>query len=772
MSIFDFAWLIPLLPLLAFVVISLFAHQSRTLSQQLAMYGIVISSVLAQMMFWAAATAAGELPAQSAPIVWFTLGEQPLPLGLYIDPVSAVMLFALSLICLMVFVYAVGAMQDDPRCSRFFAVLSLLAASALGLLVFDNLLLFFIFWEIMDVCAYLLIGFWHERKSARRAGLKAFLVTRVGDLCLLLGLALLYAETGSLVYNEAFDTEATAAIALLLFGGVVGKTAQFPLHVWLPEATEAPIPASTLIHVATSAAGALLLVRTLPLFGAAADSLMILGLGVTIVALIGILTALFAALIAVVQRDVRRALSFSTISQLGYVVAALGIGAYTAGVFHLVISMFINTLLFLAAGSVTRGMARGGQDEPGGESFDPNDMFNMGGLRRRQFTTFLTFLVGALALSGLPFITAGFWSKDAILIRAWADSQVVFWVLALTAGVTAFGAMRQVCLIFIGSPRSLAASRASESPPAMTTPLIILMFFAMVLGWAGIPEQPLPGLVPNWFETFLGAKSAARDFVWEPTSLGIAFGVSGLTLSFLIYAWRFMETGEMDRLEKAARRVGLGWLYGWMRDGFYIDRLYRWAFVKIAIWPTTALDRFDRALDCLVSRTARVGWDIARGGDRFDVQVLDPLLSLANRLAEGLSHACNAADLRLDRLVNGTGQASRGLARTSDVLEVGLTRLVDLTARAGKRLSHVGNAFDLGLERLVGLTGPGMLILAELSDAVDRVLDIAVDGVGSAVRVSGLWFRPRTGRVQSYLLLASVALLVLVAIFLFLFLQI
>jgi NADH-quinone oxidoreductase subunit L len=772
MSIFDFAWLLPLLPLLAFVVISLFARQNRPLSQQLAMYGIVISSVLAQLVFWSAATAAGELPAQSAPIEWFTLGEQPLPLGLYIDPISAVMLFALSLICPMVFVYAVDAMQDDPRCSRFFAVLSLLAASALGLLVFDSLLLFFIFWEIMDVCVYLLIGFWHERESARRAGLKAFLVTRVGDLCLLLGLAMLYAETGSLAYSGTFDTEAAAVIALLLFGGIVGKTAQFPLHVWLPEATEAPPPASTLIHVATSAAGGLLLIRTFPLFDAAADSLMLPGLGVTIVAFIGILTALFAALIAIVQRDVRCTLSFSTISQLGYVVAALGIGAYAAGAFHLVISLFISTLLFLAAGSVTYGMAQGCQDEPGGESFDPNDMFNMGGLRRRQFTTFLTFLVGALALSGFPFVTAGFWSKDAILSCAWADSQVVFWVLALTAGVTAFGAMRLVCLIFVGLPRSLAASRASESPPAITTPLIVLMFFAMVLGWAGVPEQPFAGLVPNWFETFLGVKSAARAFVWEPTSLGIAFGVSGLTLSFLIHAWRFMEAGEMDRLEKAARRVGLGWLYGWMHDGFRIDRLYRWAFVKIAVWPTAALDRFDRALDRLVGRAARLGWDIARGGDWFDVQVLDPLTGLASRLGKGLSYASDVIDLGFGRLVNGTGQISKGLARVSDTLDLGLTRLVDMTGRASRGLSRVGNAFDLGLGRVVDLVRPGLLTLAELSDAVDKVLGVAVGGVGSAVRASGLWFRPRTGRVQSYLLLASVALLVLVAIFLFLFLHI
>ena len=736
-TVFDFAWLIPLLPLLAFVAMSLFGHRSRALNQQL----IVISCVLALMVFLSAVIAAGEgrLPVETTLINrWLSLGNRDLPLGIYIDPASAVVLSALSLICLMVFICGKETMREDSSSSHFFAIVSLLTASMFGLLVFNNLLLFFIFWEIMDGCAYLLIGLRHEKKSAFEAGLKTFLVTRVGGLLLLLGLALLYATTGSLAYSDVFSPEKldvlahtgflgtpfplAAVIALLFFGGVVSKSAQFPLHVWLPEANQAPTPASALIHTTMTSAGAFLLIRAFPLFDAAAESLLIPNLGMTIVTLIGTLTAIFAALVAVAQRDIRHALSFSVIGQMGYIVAALGMGAYMAGVFHLITSIFFNALLVLAAGSVVRGMASGHQDELGDEGFNPNDMLNMGGLRKRQPVTFWTFLIGAMALSGLPFVTAGFWSKDAILAQAWAGNQAVFWLLALAASITGFGAARQVCLVFAGPPRSQAAARAPESIPAMTTPLIILAIFAVALGWAGIPEQ-FPAIGGNWLTRFLGAQDAAPAFVWDPTSLGIAFSMSGLTLGFLVYAWKPVQAGEADRLESAMRRLWLGWLYKWVRDRFYIDRLYRLAFAEGSIWLATTFDGFDRALDSLADGAARLGLGLAQIGAWFDTRVLDALVHWISRASERLSLASDMLDLRLDRLAD--------------------------------------------------LTMAGTLALSGLSDTVDRkVLDGAVDGVGRAVQVAGLWFRPRTGKAQSYLLWASVAILMLTAIFLFLFPQI
>ena len=375
MSIFDvafnLAWLVPLFPFLAFAAILLFTYRNHRLSHQLAIGGIAVSTVLAQIVFWTAVlmpVGGGERAFESARVPWLPLGLEVFSLGVYVDPATAIMLFMVPLVCLMIFIYSVGYMHGDPRYSRFFAYISLFAAGMLGLIVFNNLLAFFLFWEIMGTCSYLLIGFWYEKKSAAQAGLKAFLVTKVGDLFFMLGLALLYAETGSLAYRDVFSPQtlehlahtgflgtqfpAAAVIALLFFGGTVGKSAQFPLHVWLPDAMEGPTPVSALVHAATMvSAGVFLVVRTFPLFAAVEG-----GLQMTIVAAVGAFTAIFASLIAVAQNDVKRVLAFSTISQLGYMVAALGLGAYAAGAFHLITHAFFKALLFLGSGSVIHAM--------------------------------------------------------------------------------------------------------------------------------------------------------------------------------------------------------------------------------------------------------------------------------------------------------------------------------------------------------------------------------------------------------------------------------
>jgi len=454
MSILNLAWLIPLFPFLAFAAIPLVTYRNRKLSHQLVIGGIGLAFVLSQIVFWAAVAlpvGGGEHAFESTLVPWLSAGVERFTLGVYIDPATAVMLFMVPLVCLMIFIYSVGYMnfgtpEVDPRYSRFFSYLSLFATGMLGMVVFNNLLAFFIFWEIMGTCSYLLIGFWYEKTSAFQAGLKAFLVTKVGDLFFMLGLALLYAEVGSLAYRDIFSVETlehlahtpflstplsvASVIALLIFGGTVGKSAQFPLHVWLPDAMEGPTPVSALIHAATMvSAGVFLVVRTFPLFAAAGG-----GVHMMIVAAIGAFTAIFSSVIAVAQNDIKRVLAFSTISQLGYMVAALGIGAYVAGAFHLITHAFFKALLFLGSGSVIHGMEHGHHHahahgehheeheehkEHGHEAFDPNDMRNMGGLAKRMPRTFWTFLIGGLALSGFPLVTAGFWSKDEILAQAY-----------------------------------------------------------------------------------------------------------------------------------------------------------------------------------------------------------------------------------------------------------------------------------------------------------------------------------------------------------------
>ncbi len=767
-TIFDLAWLIPFCPLFVFALIAFFVHRSRVLSQQFAIYGIVISTALALFMFLAKMLAVieGKPPEFSeVPLgEWFSLGSSSFPVGIYIDQLNALMLAVLGLACLVIFIYSVGAMRDDARVGRFFALMSLMAAGVLGLLIFDNLLLFFIFWMLMDVCAYLLVSLGHEQQATREAALKVFLMAGVGDISLLFGLALLHAYTRSLTYDRVFDPETlqalaevtfpgtqfpvVAVVALLFFGAAMVKSGQCPFHVWLPEAAEAPAPASALIHTATAFAGTFLLIRAFPLLDAAADVLLIPELGLTVVALVGIFTAVFAALVAATQRDIQRALSFFAISQLGYAIAALGMGAYVAGVFHLVTSVLFNTLLFLAAGSVAQGMRHGHQDQLDGASFAPNDMLNMGGLGERQPVTFLLFFVGGAALAGAPFFTAGFWSKEAILTWAWTSNQAVFWILACAAGVTAFGVMRQLGLIFVGAPRSHAAAQAIEGVPAMTMPLVFLTLFILVLGWAGIPEG-FPVLGGSWFEMFFAIGDEAARFTGDSMMWWSIAAVAGLVFGGLIYVYLPMRAGETDWVESLARTLWLGWLYDLLRDAFYVGGFYHWAFAKPAVWLSRGLALGDGVLDDLVVEGLYwAGQAPSLFGGWLDARVLTPLFRPVDRLAGPVAHAAGWVD--------GWVGVPAGQLR-----------------HLGRYLARVAAVLDLWLDRLVNLTKPGTLALARLSVTVDAGLSIAVRSIGQAVQACGLWFRPKTGKVQDYLRLAAIAAVVLVAMFiLFLFVEI
>jgi NADH-quinone oxidoreductase subunit L len=499
----------------------------------------------------------------------------------------------------------------EPMYSRFFAFLGLFAFGMYTLVVSDNLLTLFVGWEIMGLCSYLLIGFWYGKESARNAAIKAFMTTRIGDVFMLLGIAFLYSATaqitgeGSLSFRVIFSEEVlhalsttqapflgltvAGAIGLLLFIGTVGKSAQWPLHVWLPDAMEGPTPVSAMIHAATMvSAGVYAVIRMYPLLSLDPTTM-------TVVAFIGTFTAIFAATIAVAQNDIKRVLAYSTISQLGFMIAALGIHAYVAAAFHLITHAFFKALLFLGSGSVIHGMEHGvlhvqgdrvgiglasvqGDRKGSPQHIDPQDMFNMGGLRKKMPITFWTFLIGGFALSGFPIITAGFWSKDEILADAFINGHMaVFITLAIAAFMTAFYTMRQITLTFLGEPRTKEAEHAHETPWTMTVPLMVLAFFAVTYGWVGIPEHfpVLGGLLPNWFHGFVGSTLAEEpevlpfNIVPLATSLVVALG--GLTLGWLVY--RNVKTPAEDKLQIPV-----------LKNKWYFDEAYDFLFVKPAYW--------------------------------------------------------------------------------------------------------------------------------------------------------------------------------------------
>ena len=619
-------WLIPLPPLLAFGGITLFTNRSNTLSSWVGVGSAFLSWLMGLWVFFQSIGVEhfGEHPFESA-VDWLPLGTSAFQIGVLVDPLTAVTLFFVTTTVLMIFIYSVGyhnygqpkgdhdlkglpphgAMvvhgdhklavpSVEPMYARFFAFIGLFAFGMFTLVVSDNLLTLFVGWEIMGLCSYLLIGFWYAKPSARDAAKKAFMTTRIGDVFMLLGIAYLFAETGTLnfrdiLYNEEVLTmlaaspalvgaagwSAATLIGLLLFAGAVGKSAQFPLHVWLPDAMEGPTPVSAMIHAATMvSAGVYMVVRMFPLLALEDTTL-------GTMAVIGAFTALMAATIAVAQKDVKRVLAYSTISQLGYMVAALGIGAYIAAAFHLVTHAFFKALLFLGSGSVIHGVEHGVL-HTGNHEVDPQDMFNMGGLRKKMPITFWTFLIGGLALSGFPFVTAGFWSKDEILADAWGHHhEVVFWVLAAAALLTAFYTARQITLTFLGDARTEEAEHAHESVPSMTWPLLFLSFFATAAGWVGIPEKfPVLGGRPNWFHDFVGGTllehpEALEVFDPFPLVVSLVVALGGLLLGWLVY--RDIKAGQEDPLKKP-----LGDLYGYLQNKWYWDEIYNGIFVHLA----------------------------------------------------------------------------------------------------------------------------------------------------------------------------------------------
>jgi NADH-quinone oxidoreductase subunit L len=687
---FNLTWLTPLLPLLAFFIIILFTNEDTKKYHKLS-HSICIGAIgLSWIIGWGAAFSAfttphlGEHPIHLA-VPWFPTGTTTtFNIGVWVDPLMAVTLFMVPFVCLMIFIYSVGYMgynteEVDPHYSRFFAYIALFAAGMLGLVVSENLLTLFISWEIMGLCSYLLIGFWFEKNypdpkqiTPREAGLKAFLTTKVGDAFLFLGILYLYSQAGSLSYADTLFNEeflhhlattpafpilggwsVASVIGALMFGGAVGKSAQFPLHVWLPDAMEGPTPVSALIHAATMvSAGVYLVARIFPLLHIVVEAEGH-NPAMGIIAFIGAFTAIFSSIIAVAQNDIKRVLAYSTISQLGYMIAALGIGAFVAGAFHLITHSFFKALLFLGSGSVIIGCHH------------EQDMMEMGGLKDKMPRTFWTFVAGGFALSGFPIITAGFWSKDEILAHAWHEflhEGVVSWpffvwlLLTVAAFLTAFYTGRQISLTFLGKPRGHHAEHAHETPASMTVPLMLLAFFAVTLGFAGVPEE-IAGHGNNWFHHFVGHEYPATPLSVPVMLLSSVLAVGGLGLGWLVYGRKPLAHGEMDPLERAMQKVGLGWLYEAMRRKFYFDELYHATVISGVIKLANIFFYFDNrwVVDPIVNLVGRAGRLLSDVFGLFDLKVIDGLVDLAGRTGASLSAFSGSVDnVVVDGAVNGT----------------------------------------------------------------------------------------------------------------------
>jgi NADH-quinone oxidoreductase subunit L len=573
-------WIILFLPLVAAGIITLFTLRDRRVSAGLSV-GAVVAGFILSVIFIAANGL--ESPAREIAANWLTVGDLHVDFGLHFDALSLMMMLIVTGVASLIHIYSIGYMHDDPGYSRFFASLSLFTFSMLGIVLANNFLQLFIFWELVGVSSYLLIGFWFEKASAADAAKKAFLTNRLGDFGFLLGILMAWAILGTLHFDSMlaplniprggltppgqlpFNTTLTIA-GLLIFCGAVGKSAQFPLHVWLPDAMEGPTPVSALIHAATMvAAGVYMLCRVFFIF--TPDALQV-------IAWIGGFTALLAAVIAVQQNDIKRILAYSTLSQLGYMVMAVGLGGPTAAMFHLTTHAFFKALLFLGAGSVIIALHH------------EQDIWNMGGLRKKMPATFWTFMVGTLALAGLwPF--SGFFSKDGILAQAsHAHNYALFGLAVLVAILTTFYMARLILVVFYGSKRSSHADHAHESPGVMVWPLRILAVLSLIGGIIGIEaiyETQFSGMQaghPGWMAQLVGPFVHATFAAVS----GLIAVVVGFGAAYKLYA-----KADKDSFPEKFPALSRA-----MRNRFYFDELYEATFIRLHDWLAAVADVFER----------------------------------------------------------------------------------------------------------------------------------------------------------------------------------
>src|SRR5213592_3372912 len=532
-----YLWLIPAAPFAASLVILSLSNARRKSAAALAVAGQALALAMSMVAFAVSMQAPGFRAVQN--FTWFTFGEQALRLGFVLDPLAAAMLVMILLVGLCIFVFSIGYMADDKNFTRFFAYLSFFSGAMLGVVIANSLLLLFIFWELVGLASYLLIGFWIDRPNAAAAAKKAFITTRIGDMGFFLGMLWLYGRSGTLLFYDggngclenagllALGASATF-IALLIFCGAVGKSGQFPLHVWLPDAMEGPTPVSALIHAATMvAAGVFLVARVYPLFSLGAINGVTPSL--TVVVWIGVTTALMAALIAVAQADIKRILAYSTVSQLGLMMVSLGVGGVAAGIMHLLAHGFFKALLFLGSGSVIHG-CHGEQD-----------IRNMGGLRRFMPVTFVTYAIGMMALSGVPLLFSGGWTKEEILhdIGHWPPSRAPYYLMLAGVVLTALYMTRQIIYVFLGKPRAVA-EHAHESARVMTMPLIVLALCAIFLSLVLTPAWP-------WLHEYLTGEPVHFEIgrlIQPALFVSLALVSAGLVVGFWIYRKAGMQHGD------------------------------------------------------------------------------------------------------------------------------------------------------------------------------------------------------------------------------------
>jgi NADH-quinone oxidoreductase subunit L len=580
-------WLFPTVPFAAALVALSLSNVRRKTAAALAIAGQVAVFAMSTVAFLLTVQTQGFRAVQN--FTWFTFGDQALRLGFVLDPLAAAMLAMISLVGLCIFVFSIGYMADDKNFTRFFAYLSFFSGAMLGLVVANSLLLLFIFWELVGLASYLLIGFWIERPSAAAAAKKAFITTRIGDMGFFLGILWLYNRSGTLLLYDgghgclesaglAMLGASATFIALLIFCGAVGKSGQFPLHVWLPDAMEGPTPVSALIHAATMvAAGVFLVARVYPFFSLGAINGVTSSL--TVVVWIGVTTALMAALIAIAQADIKRILAYSTVSQLGLMMVSLGVGGVAAGIMHLLAHGFFKALLFLGSGSVIHGCH--GEQE----------IRKMGGLRRLMPVTFSTYAVGMMALSGVPLFFCGGWTKEEILhaTARWPQSHAPYFLMLAGVVLTALYMTRQMIYVFFGNPRS-AAEHAHESPRVMTIPLMVLAICAIFLSIVLTPAWP-------WLHGYLTGEPVhleLRHLIQPMLFISLVLVGSGIALG----TWFYRKAGAKDRdrpadvdpLEYAEPAV-----FRFLANKMWIDELYArtviafaWASARLSDW----MDRY------------------------------------------------------------------------------------------------------------------------------------------------------------------------------------
>ena len=616
----EMIWLIPFFPMVGAIVNGLFGRRlPKAVVHTVACGSVFLSFLVSAGAFFALrALPPAERVFEQVLFEWIAAGTTKISLGYLLDPLSCVMILVVTGVGFLIHVYSIGYMHHDPGYSRYFTYLNLFCFAMLTLVLGNNFLVLFVGWEGVGLCSYLLIGFWFEDSEKAAAGMKAFVVNRIGDFGFLLGMFLIFVMFGTLDFREvmtrapevlALGGAMVTAITLLLFVGAVGKSAQIPLYVWLPDAMAGPTPVSALIHAATMVtAGVYMVGRCNVLYSLAPTSM-------TVVATIGAVTALYAGTIAITQYDIKKVLAYSTVSQLGYMFTAMGVGAYAAGIFHLMTHAFFKACLFLGSGSVIHGM------------HEEQDMRKMGGLRRHMPHTYWTFLIATIAIAGIPPL-AGFFSKDEILWKAWANGYKFQWFLGFAAaGITAFYMFRLVFMTFFGEERhdEHVKGKVHESPASMTVPLWILAVLSIVGGWVGIPAA-LGGAnhFHHWLDPVFGGAGeaaaqgahAAAGFglaatAWAAEAAGhgaeggghsavaeyalmflsVAYATLGILVAYICYLVRPDIPGKV-----AAKFRGL---YELLYNKYFVDEIYQAVFVEgtlalatfcYAFWDVVVID--------------------------------------------------------------------------------------------------------------------------------------------------------------------------------------